>query len=157
MVHTWWASFRGKILKFSVLTELRLWEAEKLKEKPSLARVVLGHTRGYLILATLMSLIQMVWTIVTPLVLPLFIAYLDPRSTEEDYWGFVYASCIVGSSVIASFLTNHLILLLNKSALQIMGGLQLLIYDKVLKVGRGREEEGRDGGRGINSFSSAPC
>jgi hypothetical protein len=129
---------------------LRLWEAEKLKEKPSLAKVVLGHTRGYLILSTLMALVQMVWTIVTPLILPLFIAYLAPTSTEEDYWGYVYASCIVGSSIIASFLANHVILLLNKSALQIMGGLQLLIYDKVLKVRRALvrgKEGGREGGR----------
>lgn len=71
---------------------------------------------------------------VVPLILPYFIAYLHQESKEEDWWGWVYVACIVGGSILNSIFTNHMMLLLNKSALRIMSGLQLLIYEKVLKV-----------------------
>lgn len=43
-----------------------------------------------------MNLLQMGWQIVTPLILPYFIAYLNEGSTEEDWWGWVYVACVVG-------------------------------------------------------------
>eukprot|EP01127_Copromyxa_protea_P009587 TRINITY_DN2277_c0_g1_i1.p1 TRINITY_DN2277_c0_g1~~TRINITY_DN2277_c0_g1_i1.p1 ORF type:complete len:1277 (+),score=324.69 TRINITY_DN2277_c0_g1_i1:241-3831(+) len=114
-----------------------------MKPSPSLTSVVIGHNKGLIIISIFLNLLQLFWQMVVPLLLPFFISYLAKDSTEENWWGWIYISVVVGSSIINSVMQNHMMLMLNQSALRIMSGLQLLIYDKVLKIPLAGENSGK--------------
>ncbi|XP_053947387.1 probable multidrug resistance-associated protein lethal(2)03659 [Anastrepha ludens] len=133
----------------------KLWEDERLREKPSILRVI-GRAYGsvFLPLGVLYSISESICKSIQPLLLGGFVAYfVEGQTTTTESQAYQFAAGIVLCSVIPVIAFHPFIFYIIRVGTKIRLGLSGLIYRKCLQISKNASNDGLRG-RAINILSN---
>ncbi|XP_071052810.1 probable multidrug resistance-associated protein lethal(2)03659 isoform X1 [Onthophagus taurus] len=111
------------------------WKKELKNPKPSLLRVLFGvFGVEYMTCGLIQGVIRTTFMITRPLVIGRLVAYFDTKSNLTKSQAYIYATLLIGITILQTIYNHGYMLYLTQMAQKIRTGLCSLIYRKSLKL-----------------------